>query len=93
MSCATGDPVVWVNTETKVYHLPGSSFYGKTKHGKYACQSDATKLGAHAAKREGGTMGNGSTDAGAAAGTASGKHHRHRKSSPGPMSPQTSPTP
>ena len=57
VTCAAGDPVVWVNTETKVYHMAGSSFYGKTKHGKYACASDATKMGAHAAKRESGKSG------------------------------------
>lgn len=88
VSCAAGDPVVWINTESKVYHMAGSSYYGKTKHGKYACASDATKMGAHAAKREsgasgsaGGTMGGtmgGSMSGGAANGTAT--------SSPGTMS-------
>ncbi len=80
VSCAAGDPVVWINTESKVYHLAGSSYYGKTKHGKYACASDATKMGAHAAKREsgsatGGTMGGamgGSTSGAGANGTPAG---------------------
>lgn len=53
VTCAPGDPVVWVNLSSKVYHLPGSSFYGKTKHGKYLCKSDADKAGDRAAKAEG----------------------------------------
>lgn len=55
VSCAAGDPVVWVNLSSKVYHLPGSSYYGKTKHGKYACESDADKAGDHPAKSESGS--------------------------------------
>jgi len=27
--------MVWVNTESHVYHKEGSRFYGKTKQGKY----------------------------------------------------------
>lgn len=56
-ACKTGDPVVWVNTKSLVYHLQGDSYYGKTKAGKYACQSDAVAMGAHAsgAKATGGT--------------------------------------
>ena len=57
VKCASGDPVVWLNTETKVYHMSGSSYYGKTKHGKYVCQSDATKLGARPAKSSGAMTG------------------------------------
>ena len=30
-----GRGLVWVNTETHVYHKEGSRFYGKTKKGKY----------------------------------------------------------
>ncbi len=44
--CAPGDPVVWVNTSSNVYHLKGSSSYGKTKAGKYACTSQAKAMGA-----------------------------------------------
>ncbi len=56
VKCASGDAVVWLNTDTKVYHAAGSSLYGKTKHGKYVCTSDATKLGARPAKSSGGAM-------------------------------------
>ncbi|MFN2460187.1 MAG: hypothetical protein ABR591_05825 [Candidatus Velthaea sp.] len=56
-SCKGSDPVVWVNTKSMVYHLQGDSYYGKTKAGKYACQSDAVAMGAHASgsKVKGGT--------------------------------------
>jgi hypothetical protein len=49
-ACASGDPVVWVNTNTKKYHMQGDSYYGKTKHGKYACKSAADAAGDKAAK-------------------------------------------
>jgi hypothetical protein len=43
---------VWVNTETGVYHKPGSRWYGKTKKGKYMLESDAIKAGYKPAKAE-----------------------------------------
>lgn len=47
-SCATNDPVVWVNTKSKVYHSQGDAYFGKTKAGRYACTSKAISMGAHA---------------------------------------------
>ena len=48
--CAAGDKVVWVNTRSKVFYEPGGSYYGKTKHGKYVCESQAMSMGMHMAK-------------------------------------------
>jgi hypothetical protein len=42
--------MVWVNTDTGVYHKPGSRWYGKTKKGKYMLESDAIKAGYKPAK-------------------------------------------
>jgi hypothetical protein len=40
-----GPGMVWVNTDTHVYHKQGSRFYGKTKNGKYMSEADARKEG------------------------------------------------
>jgi hypothetical protein len=41
--------MVWVNTNTKVYHKDGE-FYGKTKKGKFMVEDDAKKSGFRAAQ-------------------------------------------
>ena len=46
-----GQGLVWVNTETHVYHKEGSRFYGKTKKGKYVSEADAIKEGDRAAAK------------------------------------------
>jgi hypothetical protein len=40
-SCASADPVVWVNTSSKVYHAKSSPWFGRTNKGMYACTSQA----------------------------------------------------
>ena len=47
-----GDPVVWVNTRSNIYHFAGSRIYGNTKAGAYMCEREATAAGSRAAKNE-----------------------------------------
>jgi hypothetical protein len=44
-----GHGLVWVNTDTHVYHKEGSRFYGTTKKGKYMTEAEAMKTGNKAA--------------------------------------------
>jgi hypothetical protein len=44
-----GHGLVWVNTDSHVYHKEGSRFYGTTKKGKYMSEADAIKEGDKAA--------------------------------------------
>ena len=37
--------MVWVNTDSGIYHKPGTRYYGKTKQGKYMTEADAIKAG------------------------------------------------
>jgi hypothetical protein len=46
------DTVVWVNTDSNIYHFATGRNYGKTKSGAYMCERDATASGARAAKNE-----------------------------------------
>ncbi len=43
--------MVWVNTDSGVYHKPGTRYYGKTKQGKYMSEADAVKAGYRAAAK------------------------------------------
>jgi hypothetical protein len=43
--------MVWVNTETKVFHREGDKWYGNTKHGKWMTEADAVKAGYREAKK------------------------------------------
>lgn len=43
--------MVWVNTNTKMYHKAGSQYYGKTKSGKWMTEADAQKAGYKAASK------------------------------------------
>src|SRR5262245_19824136 len=40
-----GGGLVWVNTESHVFHREGSHYYGTTKHGKYMTEAEALKEG------------------------------------------------
>jgi hypothetical protein len=77
-TCAAGDPVVWVNTSSKVYHTQDDQYYGKTKHGKYACKSAAEAAGNHLSGQKSGAPGP------KASAASSGKHHSSSMASPAP---------
>ena len=44
--------MVWVNTETKVFHREGDRWYGNTKQGKYMTEADALKAGYRESKQK-----------------------------------------
>jgi hypothetical protein len=39
------DTVVWLNTNSGIYHEKGMRWYGRTKHGAYVCRSEADAAG------------------------------------------------
>jgi hypothetical protein len=39
------DVVVWLNIPSGIYHYKGERWYGRTKHGAYACEKEAIKVG------------------------------------------------
>jgi hypothetical protein len=45
MAAGGGPGQMWVNTETHIYHKPGSRYYGKTKQGKYMTEQEAITEG------------------------------------------------
>lgn len=45
-----GKNMVWVNTESKIYHKAGTHWYGKTKQGSYMTESEALRAGYREAK-------------------------------------------
>ena len=49
---ANSNGMVWVNTDSGIYHKPGTRYYGKTKQGKYMTEADAQKAGYRAAEKE-----------------------------------------
>lgn len=39
------DEVVWLNTNSGIYHEKGMRWYGNTKHGAYVCRQEANAAG------------------------------------------------
>src|ERR1700676_2987149 len=48
---ANSEGMVWVNTDSGIYHKPGTRYYGKTKQGKYMTEADAQKAGYRASEK------------------------------------------
>jgi hypothetical protein len=44
------DVVVWLNIPSGIYHYGGERWYGRTKHGAYACEKEAIAAGDRASE-------------------------------------------
>jgi hypothetical protein len=44
--------MVWLNTDSKIFHREGSRWYGKTQEGEFMTEQEAVKAGGRAAKDE-----------------------------------------
>jgi len=44
------DVVVWLNIPSGIYHYKGERWYGRTKHGAYACEKEAIAVGDRASE-------------------------------------------
>lgn len=44
------DTVVWLNIPSGIYHYKGERWYGRTKHGAYACEKEAMAAGDRASE-------------------------------------------
>jgi hypothetical protein len=44
------DVVVWLNIPSGIYHYKGERWYGRTKHGAFACEKEAIKAGDRASE-------------------------------------------
>lgn len=44
------DIVVWLNITSGIYHYRGERWYGRTKHGAYACEKEAIAAGDRASE-------------------------------------------
>jgi hypothetical protein len=42
--------VVWLNIPSGIYHYKGERWYGRTKHGAYACEKEAIAAGDRASE-------------------------------------------
>jgi hypothetical protein len=49
ISCP-GDHIVWVNTNSGVYHYRGERWFGRTKDGQFECEKQAKAEGDRATK-------------------------------------------
>jgi hypothetical protein len=45
LHCSPGNPLVWVNTRSGVYHFEGQAWFGRTQQCEYMCQHDADAHG------------------------------------------------